>query len=375
MLVLLLTFAAGCTEKQPHISKGATVEDATVKDASIIHKTYGGFTLPEMQMQELTVNSTAVVFTTSDTEGNFMKKYEKPFNETAFKELITLFEKNKFPEMNDSYTPQAGQPIVTDVGTLEISLIKGNNTKTVKVDPYYSDYMPESLQEIDSKLLELRAYALSTSPQEAERIGKTWIENAPTYSYDGFDLKLENHTILETIPEQHFLTYIFTSRQGGYGNRTGQMTIQVITPHKIEIIVSEKNVTSAVIDGEWDELSQQPIPKGTDVNDMNGTDVNDINNTTEASAEGKLVEMRYEITEEKAPWNKWYEEGNIQFIKAPTQSELIIAYYGTVYNIELNEVNSIEDGNLSNPLKGFYYVAKVKANESDKMKTLGWTDL
>lgn len=380
MLVLLLTFAAGCTEKQPHISKGATVEDATVedatvKDANIIHKTYGGFTLPEMQMQELTVNSTAVVFTTSDTEGNFMKKYEKPFNETAFKELITLFEKNKFFEMNNSYTPQAGQPIVTDVGTLEISLTEGNQKKTVKVDPYYSDYMPESLQEIDSKLLELRAYALSTSPQEAERIGKTWIENAPTYSYDGFDLKLENHTILETIPEQHLLTYTFTSRQGGYGNRTGQMTIQVITPHKIEIVVSEKNVTSAVIDGEWDELSQQPIPKVTDANDMNGTNANNVNNTTEASAEGKLVEMKYKITEEKAPWDKWYEEGNIQFIKAPTKSELIIAYYGTVYNIELTEVNRVEDDNLSNPLNGSYYVAKVKANESDKMKTLGWTDL
>ena len=43
--------------------------------------------LPEMQMQELTVNSTAVVFTTSDTEGNFMKKYEKPFNQTALKSL------------------------------------------------------------------------------------------------------------------------------------------------------------------------------------------------------------------------------------------------------------------------------------------------
>jgi hypothetical protein len=85
--------------------------------------------------------------------------------------------------------------------------------------------------------------------------------------------------------------------------------------------------------------------------------------------------MKYKITEKKAPWNKWYEEGNIQFIKAPTQSELIIAYYGTVYNIELNEVNRIEDGNHSNPLNGSYYVAKIKANESDKMKTLGWTDL
>jgi hypothetical protein len=273
--MLLLIFVSGCAEKQYGISKNETMNE------TIIHKTYGAFTLPELQMQELTVNSTAVVFITSDSEGNFTKKYEKPFNETAFKALVTLFEENKFLEMNDSYTPQAGQPIVTDVGTLEISLIEGNKTKTVTVDPYYSAYMPEGLQKIDSKLLELREYALSFSPQEAERIARTWIENSPTYSFDGFDLKLESHEIFKSIPEQHSLIYTFTSRQGGYGNRTGQITTQVITPHKIEIIVSGGNVISAVIDGEWDELSQQPVPKEPDANDISG-----INITSGANAEG-----------------------------------------------------------------------------------------
>ncbi len=363
MLISLLTFVSGCTEKQPDISE----------DATIIHKTYGGFTLREMQMQELTINNTAVVFTTSDTEGNFMKKYEKPFNDTAFKELINLFDENKFLEMNDSYAPQEGQPIVTDVGTLEISLIEGNNTKTVKVDPYYSDYMPEGLQKIDSKLLELREYTLSFPPQEAEMIARTWIESAPTYSYDGFDLKLENHEILETIPEQHFLTYTFTSRQGGYGNRTGQMTTQALTPHRIEIIVSEKNITSAVIDGEWDELSQQPVPKEFDTNNTN--DANDTNITTGANAEGNLVEIEYKITGEKTPWDKWYEEGNIKFIKAPTPSELITTYYGTVHNIELYEVNETAGCDLSYSCNESYYVAKVKTNDFEKMKALGWTDL
>ena len=61
-------------------------------------------------------------------------------------------------------------------------------------------------------------------------------------------------------------------------------------------------------------------------------------------------------------------EGNIQFIKAPTPSELIIAYYGTVHNIELYEVNKTEDSNLNKS----YYVAKVKTNDLEKMKTLGW---
>jgi hypothetical protein len=313
LLALLLTFVTGCTENRSDISENNRSDIS--EGATVIHKTYGGFTLPELQMQILTVNSTTVVFATSDSEGNFMKKHEKPFNETAFKELVTLFKENKFLEMNDSYTPQEGQPIVTDVGTLEISLIEGNKTKTVKVDPYYSAYMPEGLQKIDSKLLELREYTLSFSPQEAERIARTWIENAPTYSFDGFDLKLEGHEILMTFPEQHLLTYTFTSRHGGYGNRTGQMTTQVLTPHKIEIIVSGGNVTSAVIDGEWDELSQQPVPKEPDIINTNMSDTNII---TGANAEGNLVKIEYIVNEKKTPWDKWYAEGNIKFIKAPT---------------------------------------------------------
>lgn len=143
ILILLLTFIAGCTEKQTD-----TLENQTdiSENATIIHRTYGAFTLPEMQLQELTVNSTAVVFTTSDNEGNFKKVHEKTFNETAFRNLINLFEKKQFLQMKDRYVPQEGQPVVTDVGTLEITLNEENKTKTVTVDPYYSEYMPDDIK-------------------------------------------------------------------------------------------------------------------------------------------------------------------------------------------------------------------------------------
>jgi hypothetical protein len=352
LLILLLTFIAGCTERQT---------EGISENATITHRTYGAFTLPEMQLQELTVNSTAVVFTTSDNEGRFMKTYEKPFNESAFRDLISLFEENGFLQMEERYVPQEGQPLVTDVGTLEIGLIEENREKTVIVDPYYSEYMPEGLQEIDSALVELRAYALSTSPEEAERIAETWIETAPTYSFDGFDLTLEDHEVLEAFPEQHVLNYTFTSRHGGYGNRTDQIVTEALTPHIIEVVVSEGEVKSAVIDGEWDEIAQQPLEKEPD---NTGNEPENTGNTTGASgAEGNTVEMKYRVSEEKTPWDRWYEEGNIQFIKAPTRSELITAYYGTVYDIELLDIQSGE----------FFYVARVKENDSAQMKDLGWT--
>ena len=324
-----------------------------------------------MQVQELTVNRTSVVFTTSDGEGNFMKVYEKSFNESAFRNLTNLFEKNEFLKMNESYTPQEGQPVVTDVGTLEISLKEKSLEKTVTVDPYYSEYMPAGLQEIDSALIKLRAYAVSTPPKEAESIAETWIENSPTYSFDGFDMKLEKHDILETIPEQHTLTYSFTSRHGGYGNRTDEIVTEVITPHTIEVTVSEKNVISAIIDGEWDEMAQEFI--GVEPDNVDNMDNGNNDTTVWEGGEENPVEIRYMITEsEKTPWDKWYEEGNIQFIKAPTPSELIIAYYGTVYNIELSSVNKVVGSEINSSEE--FYTAKVKTSDLEKMKELGWTE-
>ncbi len=302
-----------------------------------------------------------------------MKIYEKPFNESAFKDLINLFEKNKFLQMNESYTPQEGQPVVTDVGILEISLIEKSKEKTVTVDPYYSEYMPAELQEIDSTLIKLRAYALSTPPEEAEKTAETWIENAPTYSFDGFDLKLEKHEVLEAIPELHMLTYSFTSRHGGYGNRTDQMVTQVLTPHTIEVTVSEKNVTSAIIDGKWDETAQEFIEQPDNIDSSNNEDSDNTNNTTWQNEKGNPVEIRYTIAEnEKTPWDQWYEDGNIQFIKAPTPSELIIAYYGTVYNIELSDVKKVESSDNSSG--EFSYSAEVKENDLQKMTDLEWTE-
>lgn len=351
-----MTFVAGCTERQTEISENAT----------ITHKTYGAFTLPEMQLQELTVNSTSVVFTTSDNEGRFMKTYEKPFNESAFRDLINLFEENGFLQMEERYVPREGQPMVTDVGTLEISLNEEIREKTVIVDPYYSEYMPEGLQKIDSALVELRAYAMSTSPEEAESIAGTWVETAPTYSFDGFNLELKDHKVLETFPEQHVLNYTFTSSHGGYGNRTDRMVTEALTPHSIEVIVSEEKVMPAVIDGEWDEIARGPLEKEPD---------NTGNTTGPSEVEGNTVEMKYLISEEKTPWDQWYEEGNIRFIKAPTQSELITAYYGTVYGIELSDIQRVDSCDLDYLCGEEFYVGKVKESDSSKMKDLGWTDI
>jgi hypothetical protein len=46
----------------------------------------------------------------------------------------------------------------------------------------------------------------------------------------------------------------FDSRHSGYGDRTGKVLAQVITPHEAEITVVGCKVISAIMDGKWDML-------------------------------------------------------------------------------------------------------------------------
>jgi len=67
-------------------------------------------------------------------------------------------------------------------------------------------------------------------------------------------------TIRESFPPQFVVPIDFDSLHGGYGNRTEQIVTQVITPHTIRVTVVNGMVTSAIIDGKWDELNQIQLP-------------------------------------------------------------------------------------------------------------------
>jgi len=333
-LLALVTLGAGCTEDKNDI---AEISD----DAVITHLTYGAFTLPEMAVQELIVNSTAVNLSYYNYDNELTARYIKPIDEQTRSDLLDLMRSNNFTGMKELYEPQEGQPIVTDTGTLEITVVQEGMNKTVKVDPYFDDYMPADLREINDALVDLRGYALSISGDEAKVIAGDWIKNAPTYSFDGSDLVLVDYRSAENYPEEHILTYNFTSSHGGYGNRTGQMVTQVITSHTIEVTLYNSNVVSAVIDGVWDEREQNMLEFiRMDSGQMNCT---------------------------QAPWQLWYAEGNINFIKEPTEEELAIAYFSTVHGIEVSDLSSAgpEDDMCR-------YGLTVKAESVPVLEGMGW---
>lgn len=91
--------------------------------------------------------------------------------------------------------------------------------------------------------------------EKAKQIAEQAAKKAPTYKFDGSDLKYESYQELECENCWEF-TFSFTGRQAGHGDREGQMLAQVITPHQIRVNVQGEKVVAVVTDRTYDELKQ-----------------------------------------------------------------------------------------------------------------------
>lgn len=98
----------------------------------------------------------------------------------------------------------------------------------------------------------------SLTEAESRELARTFVEQSPTYQFDGFDLEYTQTIVLHCPYCWRFL-FDFQSRHAGYGNRTGQVLAQVITPHTAEVTVINGTITSAVLDGRWNMLTQSGL--------------------------------------------------------------------------------------------------------------------
>ncbi len=98
---------------------------------------------------------------------------------------------------------------------------------------------------------------------ESRQIAENWILNSsPTYNHDGSDLQLLTEEEL-ILGQRYSFVFSFTSSAAGYGDRSGQMSAQVITPHVIEVVVEDEQVVSAVTDDVYDELAGETIDEAS----------------------------------------------------------------------------------------------------------------
>jgi hypothetical protein len=100
------------------------------------------------------------------------------------------------------------------------------------------------------------------SETDSKDIARSWIEaHAETYRYDGEDLSYQEilYPEIAGCVDCYQFVFTFTSRHGGYGDRSDEMVIQVITSHETIVTVEHGEVTRAVTDGKFDEVSQSMI--------------------------------------------------------------------------------------------------------------------
>jgi hypothetical protein len=95
---------------------------------------------------------------------------------------------------------------------------------------------------------------------EARQMAEEFVRNSQTFQFDGIEKSL---TLIETlypdIENAWQFVFQFESRQAGYGDRTGQMLAEVITPHEAIITVEQEEVTNAIMDEKWDMINQQKL--------------------------------------------------------------------------------------------------------------------
>ncbi|MBD3207134.1 hypothetical protein GF319_12435 [Candidatus Bathyarchaeota archaeon] len=87
-----------------------------------------------------------------------------------------------------------------------------------------------------------------------------FLKGSPTYSYDGMEETIEFIGIEPArSPYTWFVTLRFTSRNGGYGDRTDQMTLTMLTEHTMIVLISKGKVVSAVTDDIFNEITGEII--------------------------------------------------------------------------------------------------------------------
>ena len=109
-----------------------------------------------------------------------------------------------------------------------------------------------------SAILAYQLYSQLRDRDEAVRIAEIFLLNGETFRFDGLKSSIIFDNTIR-IASGWRVGINFTCAHPGYGDRTGQSLPQVISLHQIQVTVQESKVSSAIIDGEWDEVSQQPV--------------------------------------------------------------------------------------------------------------------
>jgi hypothetical protein len=198
-----------------------------------------------------------------DTESGQLTKNDSIIilDEDSISEITNSIKKIKLSDIDEeTYPPIEGS---ADYFTYLIQINHGPFQKTVSWTDT-STIIPENLNALKDVIIQISDNIQVSDPApdvlQAE-LAIDFVKNAPTFAFDGMDdsLLVDDVMILESFPVQYVVIINFESSHGGYGDRTGEILTQAITPHTIRVTIVDGQITSAVIDDVWDEISQETL--------------------------------------------------------------------------------------------------------------------
>jgi len=94
-----------------------------------------------------------------------------------------------------------------------------------------------------------------TAREESYAIAKRFLEDCPTFAFDGIEDTLDIAQVMQReYPPGWLFRFEFNSQHTGYGDRRYESLIPEITRHEAVITVEEERVTKAVMDRSWDMI-------------------------------------------------------------------------------------------------------------------------
>ncbi len=96
----------------------------------------------------------------------------------------------------------------------------------------------------------------ASSQEESQKTAEEFVKAEATFQFDGISDTLKV-TSITAAGDGWKYTIEFDSRHAGYGNRSGQVLVEVITHHTAEVTVQGGSVTTVLMDGQWDMINQR----------------------------------------------------------------------------------------------------------------------
>jgi hypothetical protein len=198
----------------------------------------------------------------SNYTSNYFGNAQFVLNGSTVKELQKMMESIT---ASKTYTAMGG---AADFFFYTLTLnYSGSPAKVVKwVDAWAStETIPSQLSDIQAFMTGLvqtaRAQGELSGGEQAKALAVDFLARAPTFNFDGVagTMNVTKVAALESYPVQYVVNVSFVTAHPGYGDRTGQMLLQVLAHHEAVVRVVSGQVVSAVIDQVWDELGQHSI--------------------------------------------------------------------------------------------------------------------